>query len=173
MALILSGDTGPSFNQSAAMPTGSVLQVVSTNKTDTFSTTSTTYTNITGLSASITPKFSTSKIYATVTLGMSCDSGTRAIFQLLRNSTPVGVGDASGSRTTGNAAGQAPQPAAMACVSFQYLDSPATTSAITYQVQTAFIDNSGTLYINRTVNDESAASRSRTASTITLMEIAG
>ena len=43
--------------------TGNILQVVSTTKTDTFSTTSTSYVDITGLSVSITPTSTSSKIF--------------------------------------------------------------------------------------------------------------
>jgi len=157
---------------SSAPTSGSVLQCLSTTKTDTFGTTSTTYTDITGLSVSITPKFSTSKIFVSVDLGCSSASGGRTEFQLVRNSTAIGVGDTAGSRTTGNAAVNSYQSAGMVNASFSYLDSPATTSATTYKVQIAFIDNSGTTYINRTVNDDDSSSRSRTSSTITVMEIA-
>lgn len=156
----------------ARLPAGSVLQVVSTTKTDTFSTTSGSYVDVTGLSVSITPTSATSKIYAMVTLGFCCAAGARAAFQLVRSSTAIGIGDASGSRTTASASGGPPSPATMESTSFSFLDSPSTTSATTYKVQIAFIDASGTLYVNRTVNDDDAASRPRTASTITLMEIA-
>jgi hypothetical protein len=67
MALILSGDTGPSIVPASSLPTGSIIQIVSVTKTDTFSMTGTTYTDVTGLSASITPLFSTSKLMITVT----------------------------------------------------------------------------------------------------------
>jgi len=59
MALILSGDTGV---PASGMPTGSVIQVQSTTKTNTFSTTSTSFTDVTGLSVSITPISTSSKI---------------------------------------------------------------------------------------------------------------
>ena len=173
MTMIIDGTNGLTFNNATTQASaGQVLQVVSTTKTDTFSTTSTTYVDLTGLSVSITPKFSTSKIFIKVDIGCSSLGGARTAFQIVRNSTAVGVGDASGSRTTANAAVNPYQPAGMVNASFSYLDSPATTSATTYKIQIAFIVNDGTTYINRTVNDESSASRSRTSSTITLMEIA-
>jgi hypothetical protein len=46
----------------AAIATGKVLQVVQTTKTDTFTTTSTSFTDVTGLSVSITPSSASSKI---------------------------------------------------------------------------------------------------------------
>jgi hypothetical protein len=51
------------------------------------------------------------------------------------------------------------------------LDSPGTTSAITYSIDVATA--SGTIGINRSQSDVDTASEARTASTITLMEIAG
>ena len=53
-----------------------------------------------------------------------------------------------------------------------YLDSPSTTSAVTYQVQ-AVQPVSGTIYINRALDDVDDETRVRTVSTITLMEVAG
>jgi hypothetical protein len=178
MTTIVDGTTGITFPSTISgvsatqQYSGRVLQVVSTTKTDTFSTTSGSYVDVTGFSVSITPTSATSKIYAVVTLGFCCASGTRAAFQLVRGSTAVGIGDASGSRTTASSSGGVSSPATLESTSFSFLDSPSTTSATTYKVQIAFIDTSGTLYVNRTVNDEDAASRPRTASTITLMEIA-
>ena len=178
MTTIVDGTTGITFPSAIAgvsavqQYSGRVLQVVSTTKTDTFSTTSGSYVDVTGFSVSITPTSATSKIYAVVTLGFCCASGARAAFQLVRGSTAVGIGDASGSRTTASFSGGTSSPATLESTSFSFLDSPSTTSATTYKVQIAFIDASGTLYVNRTVNDDDNASRPRTASTITLMEIA-
>ena len=50
---------------------GGIIQIVSTTKTTAFTSSSTSYVDITGLSATITPKFNTSKIYMTVNLNSS------------------------------------------------------------------------------------------------------
>lgn len=148
----------------------SVLQVVSTTKTDAFSTTSTSYTDLTGMSVSITPKFATSKILVTVSMNVGVSSdGVQATTKLVRDSTDVCIGDAAGSRTragTGGWNGASDQRA----VTINFLDSPATTSATTYKIQIR--TSSGTGYLNRSGTDTDNTTFSRTASTITVMEIA-
>lgn len=153
---------------------GSVLQVVSTTKTDTFTTTSTAFTTITGLTASITPSSSTSKILIIVSVTGSQEVNTNdAYIGLFRDSTQIALGDAAGSRirysfllNTSNASWQTTG-------SVNFLDSPSTTSAISYSVR-ARVPSSGTLYINRGQSDtDGAYGASRTVSTITVMEIKG
>ena len=62
MTMIIDGTNGLTFNNNTVQASaGQVLQVVSTIKTDTFSTTSNGWTSVTNLSAIITPKFATSK----------------------------------------------------------------------------------------------------------------
>jgi hypothetical protein len=159
---------------SAQLPAGSVLQVVSTTKTDTFTTTSTSFTTITGLTASITPSSSTSKILIIVSVTGSQEVNTNdAYIGLFRDSTQIALGDAAGSRirssfllSTSNASWQATG-------SVNFLDSPSTTSAISYSVR-ARTPSTGTLYINRGQTDtDGAYGAGRTISTITVMEIKG
>ena len=84
---------------SGSLPAGSVLQVVSTTKTDAFSTTAIdTWTDVTDLEATITPRSTSSKIFCSVEMGHVDASGVTGInFRLARNGTPVGVGDQVGS----------------------------------------------------------------------------
>ena len=154
----------------AALPTGSVLQVVSTTKTDTFSTTSTSYTDVTGLSVTLTPTSSSSKFLIYFFL---C-AGNQNLFtaQIVRNSTAIAIGDASGSRTQATVGTMSNSDANMQTAnSFGHLDSPATASAITYKVQVR-TESGATNYINRGINDNNNASGARTASSIIVMEIA-
>lgn len=154
--------------------TGSILQVVSTVKTDTFSTTSTSYVDITGMSATVTPSNSGNKILVIVDIkGWTQNSQIGAI-QLLRNSSTIYIGDAAGSRAQVSIAGLYANGSptnvlgtGMLC----YLDSPSTTSAVTYKLQTKTITN--TVYINRQAVDDNNNDNSRAASSITLMEISG
>lgn len=153
----------------ARLPAGSVLQVVSTTKTDTFSTASTSYTDITGLSVAITPTSATSKILVHVSVVV----GSNGIFavQLLRGSTAIGIADASGSHVQSSVASFTNSDANTTAIgAFMYLDSPATTSATTYKVQA--ITQGSTNYVNRTINDINSIVGTRTASSITVMEIA-
>lgn len=149
---------------------GNVLQVVSTTKTDTFSTTSTSLVDVTGLSVSITPTSATSKILVFVVAsggGLEATNGMN--LALLRGATQISLGDASGSRSRGFGGNQQISNALHTNTSV-FLDSPATTSATTYKVQASV--NTGTGYINRTHNDADNAYTTRGVSSITVMEIA-
>jgi hypothetical protein len=149
-----------------------VLQVVSTNKTDTFTTTSTSYVDITGLSASITPSASTNKVLIIVTLSVGDDpANTTSVSRLMRDATAIDVGDAAGSRIQASGTSKAVSTATQATQSYVFLDSPATTSATTYKVQAATLGATFTFALNRSADDSNTAGRTRTVSNITVMEI--
>jgi hypothetical protein len=81
--------------------TGAVLQVVSTNKIDTFASSSiaNTFVDITGLSVSITPSSASNKILILATVNHGVDGIRATALKLVRNSTDIDIGTASGSRT--------------------------------------------------------------------------
>jgi len=150
--------------------TSKIAQVVSTSLTSTFSTASTSFTDITGLSVSITPTLNTSKIMVWVNLQSSVSADISVMFQLVRTSTAIDIGDTAGSRTRASFAMlQDNTVLQQGNFGLNFLDSPATTSATTYKMQ--MFTNSGTAYINRTGLDNDAATRPRTASNITVMEV--
>jgi hypothetical protein len=177
MSLILDGTAGVTFNNSTVQASaGVVLQVVSATKTDTASFSSSTFSDITGLSVSITPKFSTSKFLIIANVNGGWNNGVTKIgIRLLRNSTAISIGDAAGSRTQVSGVAYWPVISYSPCaIGVNYLDSPATTSAITYKFQANAMDNAGSVTINKGGDsDIDTVSTSRTASTITVMEIAG
>ena len=156
---------------------GGIIQIVSTTKTTAFTSSSTSYVDITGLSATITPKFNTSKIYMTINLNSSSDT-RYAAFQFVRGSTPIAVGtDATDTReavtmTTGSNNVITYDNLILRNQSMSILDSPATTSATTYKVQGKITYSTGNFYINRTpYTDTTSTYVMRAASTITLMEV--
>lgn len=160
----------------ARMYAGAILQVVQTIKTDTFTTNSTSYVDVTGLSASITPLSTSSKILVLVNLSAQSQnaSGTGAI--VLRNSTAIGQAASAGSRRrssfsghgyTGDGSGDTVMSFAMVS---SILDSPSTTSSTTYKVQ--IVSNGNMQYINQDQAGDSTDG-CRTVSSITLMEVAG
>lgn len=154
---------------------GSVIQVASTTKTDTYtdSSASGTLTTITGLSVSITPTSSSSKVFVKATVNYGAVGGNRAIFALTGGNTSTAYrGDSAGSRRQVATGAQSIDANDVVPVTLQYLDSPATTSSITYAVQAADIAG-GTLQINRSSTDTNGTNFARYASTITAMEIAG
>lgn len=151
-----------------------VVQIQSVYKSDTFSTSvvSPTWADITGLSVSITPTNSSNKILIIASFQMQTSSATGSAFaRLMRNSTAISIGDTAGSRTSASAASNFAQVYNSAGNSITFLDSPATTSAVTYKLQM----NNGnvtTAYLNRTGDDVDDVNRSRTPASIIVMEIA-
>jgi hypothetical protein len=118
--------------------TGAVLQVVNATYSTSFSTTSTSF-QATGLTASITPTSSTSKILILVTQELYQNTGNNSgILTIYRGST-------SGTNLApsfGFSSIYTPTIAIATGLSVSYLDSPATTSSTTYI--TAIRTESGT-----------------------------
>jgi hypothetical protein len=150
---------------------GKVLQVLSTTKTDLFSTSSASYVDITGLSVSITPSSASNKILTMVTL--NCGNSTATVFEpirLLRDSTAICIGDAAGSRTRASSgSGRINDVSDVYNLNINFLDSPSTTSATTYKVQ--IFANAATTYVNSNGLNADNAETGRYASTITVMEV--
>jgi hypothetical protein len=154
---------------SATTPTnGTVLQVVSTTITNQPSTTTNSLTDISGFNVSITPKSASSKILITCNMMMSGSGTDDTWHQLVRNSTNIAVG--SNGTTNSTLYIRIPDGLLPVVPSITFLDSPATTSAITYKMQ--WRTRVGTLYLNTRAYDMPTVS-STGISTITAMEIAG
>ena len=157
--------------QSVAPTNTKIGQVVSTAKTDTFTTTSTTFTDITGLSVSITPTLNTSKVLVCATYQDTMTESQTGFVRLMRDSTAIAIGDTAGSRTRSTTVSRGLANNEISTHSIMFLDSPATTSATTYKLQAASENASFTYFLNRSSSDSDAATRGRTASTITVMEV--
>ena len=132
-----------------SMPSGSVLQTVSTTYSSETLETNASFSD-TGLSLAITPKFSTSKVLVLVhQMAKALDGAGR--MNLLRGSTSLEeqyFGNGEGEDWYG-------------CIEVTFLDSPATTSATTYKTQQR-TNGAGTVGVNSPV----------AGCTMTLMEIA-
>ena len=157
---------------------GSVLQVVSQDKTTAFSTTSNSFVDVTGLSVSITPSSSSNKILVFIDLkwGQSTDDG-EFFARAVRDSTAVYVGTGStGNRTPcffGIEDTNAGSRFQLNQASAVFLDSPSTTSSTTYKVQVKCHAASGqTVPINRVNDDTNHNYNPAAASSITLIEVA-
>ena len=135
---------------------GKVLQVVQGSSTTSTSTSSTSYVD-SGLSATITPSSTSSKILISATFSLDTDVGGRQFYVAFYRGTDNlnGVANADGWGTL-----YAPDRVIAQC-SGQQLDSPSSTSALTYYVK--FKSPSGTIEFTS----------QGTVSYITLMEIAG
>ena len=154
-----------------AVAGGKVAQVVSTSKTDTFTSASTSFTDITGLSVSITPTAATSKVLVIAQVSGSMDTGVASLFfRMMRDSTAINIGDTAGSRQRATFGFSNTIQSESVSGTASFLDSPATTSATTYKMQ-GMNSSAGTFYINRSKQDADTVNYSRSASSITVMEI--
>ncbi len=187
MPVIINGTSGlvtaTTFSGSSlsGIDTGKILQVKQVEKTDTWSTTADfTFVDITGLAVTITPSSSSSKILVLVDL-VASSSYWVSYIKLLRGSTEIG------NTATGKQSNQGNYFSAFGTNvtdsnangfvhhhTRQILDSPNTTSAITYKLQSTSRAGAYAGYINRTVPDrnDNAEYDNRYTSRISAMEVA-
>ena len=157
---------------------GGVIQIVHTNTSSHTYNNNTSYADITGVTATITPTRSDSKILIQCSLAVSKTDNHSFLGRVVRNGSAIsgsgGVAESGHSsqedgtwwlvRTTAHSANP---------LMVNYLDSPSSTSAVTYKAQ-GKTSNSGQYYaINRTVNSEDNIYASPGFSSITLMEVSG
>jgi hypothetical protein len=153
---------------------GRIGQVVQTVKTDTFSMSSSTFADVTGLSVTITPTKNTSKILVLLDGKFSATDADVVTVQtrLMRNSTAIYIGDTASNRIRTTFAGAVfAQGSNIGYGGGIFLDSPATTSATTYKLQIATSNNTKNVHVNRSNSDLDQATYARTASSITVMEV--
>jgi len=156
---------------------GKVLQVVSVTKSDTFSNTGAVMVDVTGLSLSITPSSTSSKImiHWLMNIGYASSAGQWSI-HLDRDGTEIGQGDAAGSKKRAHYQplnyGALNHAYMTTSCSASYIDAPSTTSAVTYKIQHSHINASSTFYINRSADDRDYTGYdNRNFSNVILMEI--
>jgi hypothetical protein len=150
---------------------GNIIQVVSTTKTDTFTTTSTSFTDVTGLSVAITPSSTSNKILVIMSVDASNTVSSRSVIAgLFRGSTNL-LGSAVSNRKRGFQLANFGDTNVGESIGFQFLDSPSTTSETTYKVQVAA--QADTAVVNRSGSDaDNSGYGYRSASSITVMEVA-
>lgn len=150
---------------------GKIAQVLQSVKNDTFTSTATTPTLITGLSVTITPSSTSSKILVSVSVTASNDTGTNnTAFMLQRDSTLLACrGDASGSKQRGTFQTNVSNASWITTGSYTFLDSPSSTSALVYKCMGQA--ETGTWFVNRSENDLDNSNHVRASSCITVMEI--
>jgi len=152
--------------------TGSVIQTVAAYKTTIASWASTSWGAF--HQATITPKYSTSKILVIYTMNVSVYTAGWGVFgRLVRDTTPIYIGDVAGTRTQASNHIYTSNQATILPANGMYLDSPATTSATTYYFQVATQNASYPAVLNRIGVDGDSVSNPSLASHITLLEIAG
>ncbi len=185
--IITAGDLASSLDltgKTVTMPSGTggkILQVVQSVKTSEQSNSSASYVQITDLNCSITPSSTDSKILIMVLVSSNIYSAyNSSFFRLTKGGTAISgaLGDDSGDGNQevsfADTANNYTNNKAMNTVGTTYLDSPSSTSALTYGVQWA-VSNTSSIranYINGPYIRDGAISRARAISTITLMEVA-
>jgi hypothetical protein len=164
-----------------SLPAGSILQVVQSVKTSEQSNSSASYVQITDLNCSITPSSTNNKILIMVLVSSNIYSGyNSSFFRLTKGGTAISgalgndSGDSNAEVSFADTATQYTNNKAMNTVGTTYLDSPSSTSALTYGVQWAVPNTNSTYtnYINGPYIRDGNSYRARAISTITLMEVA-
>ena len=169
---------GAASGSKLTMPSGSIIQTKQTYRTSQFSQSLTTGNfSDAVMTLSITPSSSSNKILVLCTVQISTGSGTNGAQALLkRDGTPIGIADADGNRAraTGAGMGSAAVNRMQSNVQMTFLDSPSSTSALSY---TAHIKpgyaGTQTVYLNREGGGHSTDNSNvgLSCSSLTLMEV--
>jgi len=178
---IAAGDLASSLDltgKTVTLPSGTggkILQVKQTYKQDTFTTTSTSFTDVTGLSVAITPASADNHILVCayfVLANTNTGGNYYSAARLMRGSTQVFNGTASGSRPAATVYSNQSDDTIAYVTGFTYRDSPATTDEVTYKIQIKS-EGSGTACIGRTPQDADTSNHARMPANIVVMEVAG
>jgi len=175
LTLGASGDTVTLTTGAKTSGFGKIGQVVSVTKTDTFSTASTSYTDLTGMSLSITPSSTSSKILLSTQISFGGSKSLYSFARFMRDSTAISIGD-TGESNQKRASFPMDNPNATDDIykaknsAMTFLDTPSTTSSITYKIQVV-VRSGGTLDINRSNNNDNEPYNGRYVSSLTAMEI--
>ena len=169
-------DGNPPTAADLGFAAGSVLQVLQSVKSDTFSGADGSWHKITGLTQSITPTSTSSKILVQASVITEDDNNYPPMFHIYRDGTKV-TPDGAGSPYSGSvanafaiASGGINAGAGLGAITltFSFLDAPSTTSAVEYQI---YGGKPSIATTNLVINTTGAGNVG--SSTITLMEIAG
>ncbi len=167
--------------------TGSVLQVVHTTLTTSFTGTSVQtgtgyYIDVTGLSASITPSSTSNRILILTNMYIgktTAASSYQQHFRIKRNGTPIILGAGEGGRptSTGRINHYSTDTTSGQYQMFQFngvhYDTPGSLSALTYQIELGGYSGSPVIFVNRSATWQAQANDydSTPVSTLTLMEV--
>jgi hypothetical protein len=153
--------------------------IVQTVKTNTFSASvgiGVETGDVTGLTVSITPQSNTNKVLVNLSLNVSTNQTIRSVYaSLFRDGSLIteAVGDAASARQRATAGGATGDVSQTQVINFLFLDSPASTSALTYSVRlrSGRHDGNTTLVVNQSSADNNDERGTRTASSLTVIEV--
>ena len=174
MAVTINGTTNVITPTSAVQPTGSLLQVVSTVKKDTFSeSVAANGDTAVIMTATITPASTSNKILVWYSLSPN-RYGNYMTLTRGGSTLTAAIGDAAGSRVRSTNTQVEGNDSYTATLSGHFLDSPSSTSALTYGFKLRHSSSSTqTIYLNRGTADTDEYQVTRGISVFTVMEIAG
>lgn len=162
----------------SSLPNGSVIQTVTSTKTDSFTDTKqTNFVDIPNLAVTITPSSTANEVMIMYRVAVGIiNGGYVAYIRLLRGSTNIaqgtGTGSSSISSTTGSLSGATNSQYPIYYQSMDFIDAPSTTSATIYKLQARGLNSSaGAYYINQSSSYSDSANHAKVISTITAMEI--
>ena len=166
--IVLASDGKVTFPQN----TGNILQVKQAVKTDTASSSSATFADISGLSVSITPASTSNKILVECRVCSGGEGDSFQAFKVLRDSTAIGLGTGgSGNQTNVSFGLSSPNATthqyAIRYGVFSFLDSPSSTSALTYKLQAKVSSTANNCNVR--INGDNSAGGAE--STLTLIEV--
>ena len=155
---------------------GGIIQVKQNIKTDTSSFNASTGNfsgNIAGLTETITTQSSSSQVLIVLCTNLSTSTGQRCTFRILRGSTVLSVGDASGDVVRGIVPSICPSDndSRSVPVTMMMLDAPGSAATHTYNVQGSGESSAGDVFINRTKGNNTSSTYQSGISSITLFEL--
>ena len=187
--IIAAPDSNPASDRTLKLPSdgdgtiltsnssvGKILQVVSSHKVDGFTTTSSSFVDLTGISRTITPTAASSKINIIISLHVGGAAGSYVSFNLLRGSTIVTQGTyGSGSMTNCSFGTYIVHESITQTLGYTFLDSPSYSlgDTLTYKLQVSSQYQTKEVAVNRNSSGVNASYSLSGTSTITVMEIAG
>ena len=170
-------DIGSDGTLATTATAGKILQVIHVNSNTHQSSTSTSYVDLSGVTASITPSSSSNKIYIICTLAISKTNNQGFLGRIVRDGSAIS--GAGGVRIAGQNNQDEGVMLNMRTTLYDthpgvihFLDTPATTSAVTYKAQGKVTSSGFYFYLNRTGQGQNYAYDSPAFSSITLWEVA-
>ena len=163
--------TAADFQNADGAKIGQVLQTVVTAAGGAVSGSQGNWTEISAFQRTITPAATSSKILVWVDAQFGITADYSLSLKLVRGSTDIYVGDGASYRLRAATGGWIHATAAMPKNTIgPFLDSPSSTSELTYKVYISS-ENGSTTYLNRSLTDTDATWNRRGASSLTVMEV--
>ena len=169
-----SGDTISCGGTATGFGGGKILQVQSATSTiPFFDTTNSAFVDLTGMTVNITPSATSSTIWVTGKISAHPGDNDYGGVKIVRDSTDIGIGTGSlSSRTALHGSWWVGTTYASTEIPLSWIDSPSTTSQVTYKVQ-GYAGGSDGVYMNQTNGDADNGDTGRHVSTIIVLEIDG